>query len=230
VRDYNLQNEVTDKYSLRGRVFVKIREDILNGRYRHNEAIKETQISKELDVSRTPVREALRQLELEGLVTIIPNKGAVVTGITSKDIYDIYEIRSLIEGLSARWATKNITDEQIEDLEEIVYLSKFHLQKGHIEQLYELDNKFHEVLYNGCNSKILRHVLSDFHHYVQRVRKQSLSSNERAKKCVDEHNAILEAIKQGDYEKVETLTNKHVKNTVKNVVDNKIIDVLKIDE
>lgn len=228
--DYNLPNELTDKYSLRGRVFVKIREDILKGRYRQNEAIKETQISKELDVSRTPVREALRQLELEGLVTIIPNKGAIVTGITSKDIYDIYIIRSLIEGLSARWATKNITKEQIETLEEILYLSEFHLQKGHMEQLYELDNKFHETLYDICNSKILKHVLSDFHHYVQRVRKESLSSNERARKSIMEHKAILEAIKQGDYEKVELLTNEHVKSTAKNVEDKKIIDLLKLDD
>lgn len=228
--DYNLPNELTDKYSLRGRVFVKIREDILKGRYRQNEAIKETQISKELDVSRTPVREALRQLELEGLVTIIPNKGAIVTGITSKDIYDIYIIRSLIEGLSARWATKNITKEQIETLEEILYLSEFHLQKGHMEQLYELDNKFHETLYDICNSKILKHVLSDFHHYVQRVRKESLSSNERARKSIMEHKAILEAIKQGDYEKVELLTNEHIKCTAKNVEDKKIIDLLKLDD
>lgn len=224
--DYNVQEEVTDKYSLRGRVFNKIRSDILNGRYTKNEALKETQISRELGVSRTPVREAIRQLELEELVTIIPNKGAVVSGINAKDIKDIYAIRSLIEGLSAKWATRSINAEQLETLEEIVYLSEFHLQKGHIEQLLELDNKFHEILYQASQSKILKHVLSDFHNYVQRVRRTSLSSEERAIKSIEEHKAIVEAIKAKDEAKVENLTNQHVKNTSKNVIDHKIMDIV----
>lgn len=86
-----------DKYSLRGKVFSKIREDILAGNYREKDELKEAAISKALGVSRTPVREALRQLELEGLVSIIPNKGAYVNGITAKDIYDIYVIRSYLK-------------------------------------------------------------------------------------------------------------------------------------
>lgn len=227
--NYNVNHELTDKYSLRGRVFHTIREDILKGKYKHNEALIETKISEELGVSRTPVREALRQLELEGLVTLIPNKGAVVSGITAKDIQDIYAIRSLIEGLSARWAAMQITGDQIEALEEIVYLSEFHLGKDHLEQLLELDNRFHELLYDISGSKILRHVLSDFHHYVQRVRQASLSSRERAEKSILEHKGILEAIKQGDYQKVEQLTNEHVINTSKNVVDKKIIQDLNLE-
>lgn len=221
-----VQSEVHDKYSLRGRVFHRIREDILRGRYKRDEALKELQISSELGVSRTPVREALRQLELEGLVTIIPNKGAVVAGIDAKDIADIYAIRSMIEGLSAQWAALNISEEQIDELEEIVYLSEFHLQKGHKEQLYELDTKFHEMLYEASQSKILKHVLSDFHHYVQRVRKTSLSNNERAKKSIAEHKAILEALRKGDAEQASALTNIHVKNTAQNVLDNRIAEIL----
>ncbi|MBP3198128.1 MAG: GntR family transcriptional regulator, partial [Butyrivibrio sp.] len=89
----DLKEEVTDKYSLRGRVFHRIREDILNGKYKDHEELKEVAIGQELGVSRTPVREAFRQLELEGLIQIIPNKGAYVTGIKVKDIQDIYMIR-----------------------------------------------------------------------------------------------------------------------------------------
>lgn len=228
--NYNLRSEVNDKYSLRGRVFHKIREDILKGRYRQNEAMKELQISKELGVSRTPVREALRQLELEGLVAIIPNKGAVVSGINARDISDIYAIRSIIEGLCAQWAAENISDEQLDELEEIVYLSEFHLQKGHIDQLYELDNKFHEMLYEASGSKILRHVLSDFHHYVQRVRKTSLSAPDRAVKSISEHKAILEALRTKNSEKARDLTNVHVRNTSENVIEKKIVEILGIDE
>ena len=85
--------------SLRGRVFHSIRDGILKGKYQEHEELREVTLGKELGVSRTPVREALRQLELEGLVTIIPNKGAYVTGITEKDVQDIYQIRSMLEGL-----------------------------------------------------------------------------------------------------------------------------------
>lgn len=87
--------------SLRGRVFRRLREDILSGVYKENDELREAAIGEELGVSRTPVREALRQLELEGLVSIIPNKGAYVTGISLKDVHDIYMIRSMLEGLCA---------------------------------------------------------------------------------------------------------------------------------
>ena len=93
-----------DNYSLGSRVFHMIRENILSGKYERDEELKEKSIGEELGVSRTPVREALRQLEFEGLVTIIPNKGAYVVGISQKDIKDIYEIRSRLEGLCAKWA------------------------------------------------------------------------------------------------------------------------------
>ncbi len=89
-----IKDEVTDKYSLRGRVYHKIRGDILEGRYKNNDELRELTIGEELGVSRTPVREAFRQLELEGLIRIVPNKGAYVTGITAKDVKDIYMIRS----------------------------------------------------------------------------------------------------------------------------------------
>ena len=103
--DSDLKQEVTDKYSLRGRVFSRLREDILSGKYEEGEELREVAIGEELGVSRTPVREAFRQLELEGLIRIVPNKGAYVTGISEKDVKDIYMIRSRLEGLAARWAT-----------------------------------------------------------------------------------------------------------------------------
>jgi DNA-binding GntR family transcriptional regulator len=212
-----LQQEVTDKYSLRGRVFNRIREDILSGKYAQNEELKENTIGNELGVSRTPVREALRQLELEGLVNIIPNKGAYVTGITEKDIQDIYVIRSYLEGLCARWACEHIKEEQLQELEEVVYLSEFHIKKQHHEQVLELDNKFHELIYEASNSKILRHVLSDFHHYVQRIRKITLSKPERAEKSNEEHTAILEAIRQRDGVRAEKLAHEHIIRTIDNI-------------
>ncbi|MCI5640741.1 MAG: GntR family transcriptional regulator [Lachnospiraceae bacterium] len=217
MRKWGLKMNDQDKYSLRGRVFNRLREDILAGNYEEKEELKEAAISKELGVSRTPVREALRQLELEGLVTIIPNKGAYVNGITAKDIYDIYVIRSYLEGLCAKWACENITKEQLEELEEIVYLSKFHIEKEHWDQIFELDNRFHLLLYEACGSKVLEHILSDYHHYVERVRKNTLSSQERARKASEEHGAILEALKQKDEETADRLANEHIVQSLANI-------------
>lgn len=223
---FDMGKEVTDKYSLRGRVFHKIREDILSGEYHQNEELKEASIGNELGVSRTPVREALRQLELEGLLNIIPNKGAYVTGISAKDIQDIYVIRSYLEGLCARWACEYITKPQLEELDEIIYLSEFHAKKGHHDQLLELDNRFHEVLYEASNSKILDHVLSDFHHYVQRVRKVTLSSMARANDSNAEHRAIVEALKEKDGERAETLAHEHMLNTIKNISEKGLENII----
>ncbi len=215
--EIGINREITDKYSLRGRVFHRIREDILSGKYCKDEELRENTIATELGVSRTPVREALRQLELEGLVNIIPNKGAVVTGLSVKDMKDIYVIRSYLEGLCAKWACENITDTQLEELEEIQYLFEFHTQKKHYEQLVELDNRFHDVIYDACNSRMLNHVLVDFHHYVQRLRKKTLSSEDRAISCSNEHSAIVEALKKRDSSRAEELAHQHILSTIENI-------------
>ena len=195
---YDVKQEVTDKFSLRGRVFHKLREDILSGKYQEHEELKEVAIGEEMGVSRTPVREAFRQLELEGLIQIIPNKGAYVTGITQKDVKDIYMIRSLLEGLCARWATEHITKEQMEEMEENVYLSK----------------------YEACDSKMLEHQLKDFHQYVLRVRKKTLSSANRGPKSNEEHEKIMEAIKAGNADLAEQLAHQHMINAYENMVKN----------
>ncbi|NLL77258.1 MAG: GntR family transcriptional regulator [Clostridiales bacterium] len=223
--NYDLKQEVTDKYSLRGRVFNKIREDILNGKYKEHEELKEIAIGEELGVSRTPVREAFRQLELEGLIQIVPNKGAYVTGITAKDVQDIYMIRSLLEGLCARWATDHITEEQLEELEENVYLADFHASKGHLDQMAELDNRFHHILYEACNSKQLERLLVDFHEYVLRVRKKTLTNGGRGKTSNDEHRQIMEAIKEKNKDKAEELANKHMINAYDNMVKNGLYNI-----
>ena len=180
-----------DNYSLSSRVFHTIRENILSGKYATDEELKEKNIGEELGVSRTPVREALRQLELEGLVTIIPNKGAYVVGISKKDIQDIYEIRSRLED--------------------------FHAAKGNSEQVVELDNRFHEILYNASDSKELKHVLLDFHHYVQRVRKITLADPKRSVQSNQEHRQIVEALKKHDAGLAEKLANEHMMNTIHNM-------------
>ena len=212
--------EEYQEHSLSSRVFQKIRDNILNGTYKEQDELREATLGKELGVSRTPVREALRQLELEGLVTIIPNKGAYVTGITPKDVKDIYIVRSMLEGLCARWATEHITEEQLEELEEIVLLSEFHMKRegsNNVEQIAVLDGRFHAILYEASNSRILSHVLMDFHRYVQMARKSSIVSEERARKSIREHKQILRAIKDKDVDLAEQLANEHIMHVIQNL-------------
>ncbi len=223
--NYSVKQEVADKYSLRGRVFHRLRDDILNGRYAEHEELREVTIGEEMGVSRTPVREAFRQLELEGLIQIIPNKGAYVTGITEKDVRDIYVIRSLLEGLCARWATEHITKEQMEEMEENVYLAEFHARKGHLEQLAELDNRFHDIMYEACDSKLLEHQLKDFHQYVLRVRRKTLSNVNRGPKSNEEHKEIMEAIKDGNGELAGQLAHQHMINAYDNMVKNGLHEI-----
>lgn len=209
-----MQQEGNDQYSLRGRVFNRIREDILSGKHEQNEELRENTIAQELGVSRTPVRESLRQLELEGLVTIIPNKGAYVNGISEKDIHDIYVIRSYLEGLCARWACEKLTDETLRELDEVVELTEFYIRKGNPEHIVALDNRFHELLYRASDSKWLNHMLSDFHHYVERVRQKSLSDLTRAEKSSREHRAIVEAMRKRDGAEAERLAHEHIIQTI----------------
>lgn len=206
-----------DNYSLSAKVFHKIRQDILAGKYLANEELKEKTIGEQLGVSRTPVREALRQLELEGLVSIIPNKGAYVIGVSLKDIKDIYEMRSLLEGLCAKWASDNITKEQIAELEENIYLSEFHASKENWEQMLELDNRFHEILYEASQSRELIRVLTEYHQYVQRIRKITLTDVHRVKASTDEHRAIVDALKNHDAQLAQISAKQHISNTIANM-------------
>ena len=212
--------------SLRGQVFDKIRSDILNGKYKRGEELVESSIGKELGISRTPVREAIRQLELEGLVQLVPNKGAFVTGISEKDVRDIYLIRARLEGLAARMAAKNITPELLDAMEETVVLSEYHAKKEHYEQVCEMDSKFHKLLYKASGGRILEHTLTDFHQYVQRVRMASIMKKRRMEKSNDEHDAILTAIREHDEEKAELVATRHISNTVENLKNYDLDSVL----
>lgn len=206
-----------DYHSLSEKVFVRLEEAILSGRYKRDVTLKENALAEEFGVSRTPVREALRQLELEGLVSMIPNKGAKVVGFTPDDIRDLYEIRSILEGMCAEKAAVYATPEQIDLLEETVYLTGFHAEKGHAKQVFEMDNKFHETLYEACHSKMLANMLRTCHHYVQAVRKNTLKSQERSVKSTEEHAAIAAAIREHDGKKAGELAVSHIMSSIRNI-------------
>lgn len=214
----------TDDRSLRIRVFNAIENAILDGEYKDGDSLNELKLSKELGVSRTPVREALMQLELEGLVRNVPNKGAVVIGVTEQDIHDIYEIRIRIEGLAARLCAENITDDELRALEQIVDLQEFYLLKNDTEQIWKLDGDFHKIIYDASRSRPLRFTLSNFHNYIKKARDISVQTEGRAEKTVAEHRAILDAIKDHNGDLAERLTAEHISNAEDNLFENAMKD------
>ncbi|MDP4153118.1 MAG: GntR family transcriptional regulator [Bacillota bacterium] len=209
---------IADNNSLRMQVFKEIEMAILNGTFSPGDSLTEIKLSEQLGVSRTPVRDALHQLELEGLVKNIPNKGAVVVGVSEKDIEDIYTIRMHIEGLAARWAAQNITDEEIGELREIVELQEFYVSREDPLQVWQLDGKFHELLYESSRSRPLKQTLSQFHHYIQKAREVSIKTANRAEIAVKEHRDILTAIAEHDGERAEELTREHIISAKNNLL------------
>jgi DNA-binding GntR family transcriptional regulator len=205
--------------SLRGRVFAQLRNQILSGIYKPGDSLIELRLSEELGVSRTPIREAIRQLELEGLVQAIPNKGAVVKGITEQDVEDIFTIRMRIEGLAARWAAEKITEEEIKELKEALEFEEFYTLKNDADQLMKFDSKFHEIIFRASKSSPLMHMLSTFHNYIQSARNNSFDTPGRPPKAFEEHKAIFEAISKKDADTAEKLTIEHIRNANNNYND-----------
>ena len=166
----------SEQGSLTAKVFKALEKAILSGEFLPGEALTEQSLSGQLGVSRTPVREALRHLEHEGLVKNVPNKGAEVVGVSEKDVDDIYTIRVHIEGLAARWAAENISESEIEKLRDTLELQEFYASKGDSDRVKRLDSTFHEAVYKASESNPLRQILSQLHVSIQRARGLSIQS------------------------------------------------------
>jgi len=223
------ENDNEGQNSLGNKIFRKLQDDILNGKYEPGDVLTETKLSEELGVSRTPIREALKQLELEGLVKTTPgSKRVIVQGITEQDIEDIYTIRMMIEGLAARWAAEKITPEEAKMLKEVVDFEEFYTMKGgNAGNLIKIDSKFHDLVFKASKSRPLIHILSTFHHYVQSARRASFSTPGRAQKVFEEHKAIAQAIIDKDPDLAEKLTTQHVKNARDNLLMQKKLREMK---
>ncbi len=213
----DLFDQKKENKSLTSLIFDRIREDILNGRYLTGDKLVEIKLADELGVSRTPVREALKQLELDGLVDNIPNRGVVVKGISQDDIDDILTIRLCIEGLVGQWAAERILDEEVKELEEIFDLMEFYTSKGDVDKIFELNTKFHETLYKATKSRYLEGVLKDFQLFIKSSRNNSLKTAGRLFTALEEHRNILDAIKNHDRESTRNSLVKHISESNENI-------------
>lgn len=186
--------------TMREEVFQQLRERILLGYYAKGTALTESRVSQELGVSRTPIREAFSQLLLDGLVTASPNKSIIVQGFDEQDILDLYEVRSRIETLAADRAANQMTDEQRLALQDVYAreVADTDNPASKVSHLQSLDAGFHDLIFQGSGSKILRNMLTAINHYTRSARLVSLTMPGRSRNVLQEHARVLDAILHRD--------------------------------
>lgn len=212
-----------DSYKpLRELVLEAIREAIKNGSLQPRERLMEIQLADELGVSRTPVREALRKLELEGFIVMVPRKGAYVSDLTMKDVADVFEIRTALEGLAAALAAERITEDELETMERLLVEKGEAINLNDIGKLVAVDTKFHEVMYQASRNERLSAIISNLREQIQRFRLTSLSIPGRKEDSLREHRNLLEAIQARDIQLARQLAQEHIENA-----ENVLIDSLK---
>ncbi|WP_031516451.1 GntR family transcriptional regulator [Desulfofalx alkaliphila] len=202
-----------DNYKpLREIVFETLRDAIISGKLSPGERLMEIQLAEEMGVSRTPVREAIRKLELEGFLVMVPRKGAYVAGISMKDIVDVFEVRAALEALAAGLAAERITDEELDKLERsIVSISEVSDGRD-LDQIVERDTGFHEIIYKASRNEKLVQIIINLKEQIQRFRATSLALPGRSKMAVEEHKKIVEALSARDVELASKLARKHIEN------------------
>ncbi|MBQ9842693.1 MAG: GntR family transcriptional regulator [Oscillospiraceae bacterium] len=203
--------------SLADQVFERLENDIITGTYPRGEILTELKLVEQLGVSRTPIREALRRLEQERLIRE-SGKGSVVLGITVEDLVDIMNIRQRIEGLAAYYATKNLTPEGLEELKQISELQDFYYTKKDVEHLRQMDDRFHDTIYELSRRTIIRDTLLPLHRKTMRYRKISIEDPARLDRSIQEHKAIFEAIASGDADLASELITQHIIRAKENMI------------
>ena len=208
----------TGAASLEERVFLALEAEILAGELKKGQTLTEVSLSNRHGVSRTPLRGALHRLAEEGLIEIVPNRGAVVIGVGREELIDIYKIRMRLEGLASREATERISNEDIERLRESVELAEFYIKRQDTEHLKELDSQFHDIIYKASGNRLLYKTLSELHRNIQFYRKRSITVEGRLEKSISEHREILAAIESRDAAKADRLTSLHIQAALENLL------------
>ena len=208
-----------DEYlPLRDVVFKTLRQAILKGELEPGERLMEIQLAERLGVSRTPIREAIRKLELEGLVLMIPRRGAEVAEITRQDLEDVLEVRAALEELAVKDACEHITDEQLQDLKKAANEFKRSLEGTDLVACAEADIHFHEIIYAATNNKRLVQMLNNLREQMYRYRMENLKDKRTYRTLVEEHDAIRRALKKHDKEKAGAAINVHIENQRRSIL------------
>lgn len=199
--------------SLGNRIFSILRDRILNEEYKSGQKLNELTLANELKISRTPIREALKQLELEGLVMSVPNKGVYVKGFSPRDIDDMFEIRLALEGIAIQFAIERMDEVHLAKIKDVFELMEFYTLKKDHEKINDLNILYHETIYQATQSTYFEQLLKDIHYYVSVTSRHSISQPERLETALVEHRAILDAIIEEDKEKAKKTIQKHIRKT-----------------
>ena len=214
----NLEMEMDEYLPLRDVVFNTLRRAILKGELKPGERLMEIALADKLGVSRTPIREAIRKLELEGLVVMAPRKGAKVASITERDLNDVLEVRKGMEVLAISLACKRITGEELEKLESIERSFQSLIESGNLTELAEMDVKFHDTIYQSTNNQRLVQLLNNLREQMYRYRMEYLKDIAVRRTLAEEHKAICEALRGRDESKAQNYVSVHIDNQQKAII------------
>lgn len=191
-------------------LYTNLRKDILQGKYPGGYKLTEQEICDAYHISRTPVREAFKQLEAEGLIETIPNRGAFVTSLSPQDIKDLYEMRKVYEVLAVKWAIERMTKDEFEQLEEAFEFMEFYTQKRDIEKMLNINTSFHEFIYSASKNKMLKQMLSTLQTYIKQSRQNRDYGADYLDTVLAEHRDIFEAFQTRDVERGMAAIAKHL--------------------
>ena len=213
--------EVTmDEYlPLRDVVFNTLRQAILRGELKPGERLMEIHLANKLGVSRTPIREAIRKLELEGLVTMIPRRGAEVAQITEKSMNDVLEVRRAMDALCVELACDRITPEELQDLKKACDTFEAAVKTDDIKQIAQADVAFHDIIYAATDNRRLIQLLNNLREQMYRYRIEYLKKKECYPQLLEEHQTIIDSIESRDKGRATQITGQHIKNQAEAVVD-----------
>lgn len=205
---------------LRDVVFKALRDAIVNGKLKPGERLMEIQLANKMGVSRTPVREAIRKLELEGLVVMTPRKGAEVASITESDLTDVLEVRKAMERLSVELACEKITPEEIEKLKEGLIQQKVAIKNNDIEELVKKDVEFHDIIYGSTGNQRLIQMLNNLREHIYRYRIAYIKDVAQRNLLIEEHTLIIEAIINKDKDAAIKAMEIHIDNQESFILEN----------
>lgn len=202
-------------------VYESLRKTLIEGKVPVGERFIEKEYSDRLNISRTPVRESLKQLEVEGLVKYIPRTGVVVNRITRDDVIEIYKIRNSLELLVVTEAMKYVTEDDIKNISNLLDETEKANSEGNIDEVIKLFSKFNSELYELSNMKMLPNMISNLNSYLYKFRTISIEDDNRREKAIIEHRHILNAILSKDRDLAEMIIKKHLYDSL-DVVLNEI--------
>lgn len=217
MNEFGKQNE-NEYLPLRDVVFNTLRQSILTGELKPGERLMEIHLADKLGVSRTPIREAIRKLELEGLVTMIPRRGAEVAQITEKNLREVLEVRRALDALAVELACERISGEDLQRLKQACDHFEEETKRGNANQVARADVAFHDIILAASGNDKLVQMIGNFSQQMYRYRLEYVKDESHYEQLIAEHRRIYEAIRDQDPENGANAIKLHIDNQEKAVI------------